>query len=305
MPKQKWANSLLKPSYNSPQLRLFQGSDLQKRMVLAQWSRRIFDVEMKLLGADVGFSSRRATTAIALLDGNQLHLARTGTAWERRVAQIPNDFRASVIAIDGPLLPRGADNHIHRVCEAAFIHSPFHNRCKPGLSHWGFGLQLRRASAEACAQFSQLLTSSLESDRNVHYDGPIVEAFPNAFLAVLIPEVELLSAPKLKRGGRFDWLYDQIATTGRLELILSKRLDTPDALWARLRAETDHELRAAFICLLTAAFAAQGTATIVGERTGGWFWLPSWSAWQDWAKQGLEGITDEMARKGYPLDEYR
>jgi len=40
----------------------------------------------------------------------------------------------------------------------------------------------------------------------------------------------------------------------------------PDAFWVRLRAEKDHELRAALICLLTAALAAQGTATIVGDR---------------------------------------
>jgi hypothetical protein len=93
---------------------------------------------VKLLGVDVGFSTRRATTAIALLAGNQLHLARAGTAWESRVAQIPSDFRASVIAIDGR---------------------------------------------------------------------------------------------------RFDWLYKQIATTGRLELILSKKMDMPDELWVRLRAE--------------------------------------------------------------------
>ena len=38
------------------------------------------------------------------------------------------------------------------LCEALFIRSPFHNRCKPGLSHWRFGLQLRRASAEAHAR---------------------------------------------------------------------------------------------------------------------------------------------------------
>jgi hypothetical protein len=38
--------------------------------------------------------------------------------------------------------------------------------------------------------------------------------------------------------------------------------------------------------------------------TGGWFWLPPWSAWQDWAKQGLEGAAERMALKGYSLDKY-
>jgi Protein of unknown function (DUF429) len=260
---------------------------------------------VKLLGVDVGFSTKRATTAIAVVDRNQLHLVRAGTAWESRSAKIPDGFRASAIAIDGPLLPLGADNHIHRLCEAVFIRSPFHNRCKPGLSHWGFGMQLRRASAEANAQFIQLLASSLESHKNVCYGGPIVEAFPNAFLAVLIPEAELVSAPKLKRGRRFDWLYEQIATTGRLELLLSKKLDMPDEFWVRLRTEKDHELRAALICLLTAALAAQGRAAMVGESTGGWFWLPPWSLWQAWARQGLEVAAKRMALKGYLLDEYR
>jgi hypothetical protein len=75
--------------------------------------------------------------------------------------------------------------------------------------------------------------------------GPIVEAFPNAFLGVLTSEVELLSAPKLKRGRRFDWLYEQITTTGRLEM--------PDELWLRLRTEKDRDLLEALICLLTAS----------------------------------------------------
>jgi len=260
---------------------------------------------VKLLGVDVGFSGKPGTTAIALLDGDQVHLARVGTSWESRAAQIPNDFRASVIALDGPLLPRGADNHIHRWCESVFVHAPFHNRCKPGLSHWGFGLQLRQATAVAYAQFDQILASSPQNHQNIHYAGPMVEAFPNAFFAVLIPEPELMSGPKLRRRRRFDWLYEQIATTGRLELTLSKKLRMPEQFWGHLRAEKDHELRAALVCLLTAALAAQGTATIVGESSGGWFWLPSWSLWQAWAKQGLEALAKKMAAKGRFLDDFR
>lgn len=40
-----------------------------------------------------------------------------------------------------------------------------------------------------------------------------------------MPEVEMLSAPKLKRGRRFDWLYEQMVKTGRLESVLAKILD--------------------------------------------------------------------------------
>jgi hypothetical protein len=51
-------------------------------------------------------------------------------------------------------------------------------------------------------------------------------------------------------------------------------VDLPEAVWRRLRVETDHALRAALICLLTAALAAQGTAAVIGDAESGWFWLP-------------------------------
>ena len=73
-----------------------------------------------------------------------------------------------------------------------------------------------------------------------------------------MPEVELLPPPKLKRGQRFDWLYERMVTTGRLESVLSKHLVLSDQVWNRLSSETNHEKRAALICLLTAALAANG-----------------------------------------------
>ena len=97
----------------------------------------------------------------------------------------------------------------------------------------------------------------------------------------------------------FDWLYEQIATTGRLESILATRLDLPREVWHRVRTERNHELRAALICLLTAAFAAQGVAEVVGELAGGWFWLPPGSLWQPWATEGNKSITERMALKGH------
>jgi hypothetical protein len=101
------------------------------------------------------------------------------------------------------------------------------------------------------------------------------------------------------------FLLQQMVTTGRLESILSQKLTMPDYFWLRLRAEGDHELRAALICLLTAALAAQGTAAIIGESSGGWFWLPPWSLWELWARQGLERVAKKMALKGDSLDEFR
>jgi hypothetical protein len=41
--------------------------------------------------------------------------------------------------------------------------------------------------------------------------------------------------------------------------------------------------------------ADKGTAAIIGETQGGWFWLPPWSLWEPWAKEGLEGAEKRMA----------
>lgn len=169
-----------------------------------------------LTGVDVGFSTIRLTTGIACLDGDRLSVERAGTSWESRESKIPSGFQPSVIAIDGPLLPLGTDQTIRRPVESLFIRAPFHNRCRPGLSHHGVGLELKQASGDTCTQFSRLLAASvLANAGTVCRKGPIVEVFPNAFLGVLMPEVELLAAPRLKRGRRFDVVPRQLCNALR------------------------------------------------------------------------------------------
>ena len=75
-------------------------------------------------------------------------------------SQNPSWVRPGVIVIDGPLVPLGHDQHIRRHVEFIFSRAPFHNRCKPGLSHSGVGFQFRRASNDAYAQFSPILAPS-------------------------------------------------------------------------------------------------------------------------------------------------
>ena len=248
---------------------------------MTEWS------QMKLMGVDVGFSKTNETTGIACLDGDTLRVACAGTEWEDRKTRILDGFRPTVIALDGPLVPKDAEPPVHRSCEFVFVHAPFNKRCKPGLSHFGTGLELRRATATACAQFSRFV------DRG----GQIVEAFPNAFLAVLLPE-HRFPAPKLKRGRRFSWLYDKALESGGLQSAFLNA-ELPDEVWQRLRADTNRERRAALICLLTAAFAAKGTAAVIGEPTGGWFWLPPCSLWEPWANRGLLIAAEVIANKGH------
>jgi len=251
---------------------------------------------MKLLGVDIGFSETRRSTSIACLNGEELTVWLARADSESRVSKIPDGFRASVIALDGPLLPPGSQQTMRRLCEAAFVRAPFHKRCKPGLSHWGLGLKLRNATAIASTQFCRFAEIPEQEGSGVTQNGPIIEAFPNAFLGVLTPEPTLQLAPTFKRGKRFDWLYDTTVGSGNLESKLTKELDLPDEVWSRLRVEKHHERRAALICLLTAAVAARGIATVVGEPAGGWFWLPPWSSWEPWAQDGLQKVLREIGK---------
>jgi hypothetical protein len=84
---------------------------------------------------------------------------------------------------------------------------------------------------------------------------------------------------------------------GKAGIAAVEKLGSARHVWNRLRSETDHELRAALIYLLTAALAEKGTAAIIGEAEGEWFWLPPWSLWEPWAKEGLESAEKRMALK--------
>jgi hypothetical protein len=116
----------------------------------------------------------------------------------------------------------------------------------------------------------------------------VVEAFPNLFLGVLVSEEDYARIPKLRRGQKFDWLYDHAKEN---LMCLRKYLRLPKCVWRRVLTENDHELRAALICLLTAALEAENKAVRTGEETGGWFWLPPLELWKSWA---IEAATEGL-----------
>lgn len=103
----------------------------------------------------------------------------------------------------------------------------------------------------------------------------------------MIPDKIYLTMPRLKHGRKFDWLYDRAIEGRRFEALLEylqlRRLDSLD----RCLREGDHERRAAFVCLLTAACALTSQAKVVGDAEGGAFWLPPKDLWESWALAAL------------------
>lgn len=252
---------------------------------------------MNVIGLDVGFSATRKSSGVAQLHRQVFRIERTSSSWTEQRAVLADGCIADVTAIDAPLLSKLTQ--VRRKCERVFTLGKFQKRCKPGMSHiQGTGMQLRRAGSKSADQFAQV-TSGEQPDVGFPQVWPgrnLVEAFPNAFLGVTLEEICYESMPSLKRGKKFDWLYDQCRKRRSLEHITSMiRLDSDNKVLNAIESTSNHEKRAALVCLLTAASVAAGRYTAVGEPAGGFFFLPPWDAWAAWSR---EEIKKQCIREG-------
>jgi len=243
---------------------------------------------MHLVGVDIGFSERRRSNGIAVLrDGELIRAERLSVS--QRDAALRELRDVDAVAIDAPLLPPGTADALPRYCERFFSLGLFQKRCKPGMSHIrGTGRRLREHGRRAAEQLlmARSFVTSNEPRQRIWPDAPIVEAFPNAFLGVVIPEDDYVTATKMRRGGKFDWLYERWIDRGLFRAV-AHAAQLPPEISARGEAETDHDIRAALVCLLTAAFAAQGTAVAVGQDDG-YFFLPPARLWAKWASDSID-----------------
>jgi predicted nuclease with RNAse H fold len=249
------------------------------------------------LGVDVGFSLTRKTTGLAWRIGEKVEVCLAGSSWASRQSALPKGVQFSIVALDAPVVvnDRGI---LPRACEAVFYRRPFWNRCRPGLSHHGRGLDLRRAGRDAVLQFSSVLMSG-QSISGPKPSLPVVEAFPNTFLGVLVPERDYHVIGRAGSQSKSDWLYDRTIECGALDRVLQRLgWNEPETL-DRLKSEKNHDKRAALVCLLTAGLAHAGDSTVVGDVAGGWFWLPPKTLWEPWALEGLEEAITRSRQQGF------
>jgi len=239
-----------------------------------------------LLGVDVGFSKSRASTGIAWYASGRFEAAAVKSDKEARLACLPSRFCADVAALDGPLVPQRSEGSSDspRYAERFLSRGAFQRRCKPGFSHFGTGLELRKASHIAASQVRNVVKANGRLAKpfcaGTH---SIVEAFPNAFLGVLLDEGVYAKSPKLKRGKKFDWLYEHAKENRALERVMLHVDFQPPGLLAAVQQEQHHEKRAAYVCLITAACVAANKITSIGDKDGGWIVLPPRALWADWS----------------------
>ncbi|OGQ26324.1 MAG: hypothetical protein A2138_25395 [Deltaproteobacteria bacterium RBG_16_71_12] len=236
-------------------------------------------------GVDVGLSFQAATTGICRTAPWILTTAYADRASRLAALQLKSGDRpVEVIAIDGPLLPGLAWSTVARAVESAFQRGSFQKRCKPGASHVaGTGQGLRRGGHDAAHHVLPFVSAGGPVTFPRVVPQNIVEAFPNAFLAVLLDDDQVKTGA-LQRGERFDVLYDVAAAKlGAVAASLGGGKFFPS-----FAAITDHDERAAAVCALTALGVANNSYVAVGDDAGGWFFLPAWKWWRPWAKAAID-----------------
>ncbi|MGB8628891.1 MAG: hypothetical protein WCD69_05805 [Xanthobacteraceae bacterium] len=164
---------------------------------------------MKVAGLDIGFSVTRRSAGVGLFDGQQVKIKHCYGI--DACSLIVRSGRYDIAAIDGPVVPKGYNINEARAVERLFCRGLFQKRCKPGMSHIpNTGVRLREEAGKA----ADLLFDVLDDPHDTSLfprvrKGPIIEAFPNAFLGVCLADDVFALMPSLQRGKKFDWLYEQ------------------------------------------------------------------------------------------------
>ncbi|WP_151904021.1 MULTISPECIES: hypothetical protein [Roseomonas] len=243
-----------------------------------------------VLGVDVGFSPKRRSSAVCRLDWDP-----GAVTWDiRRFRAIPAEQEATIrgvagkaglqaAAFDGPLRAGLDVIGRYRAAERMLTRRLGARIGKPGQASAPVGQALNTA-ANDCVRIV-LGGCSVEPARHAVciHDRAVVEAFPGAFLGVMLEDPGEVAAV---RSDRSDVFFRHLTANGTLETLLERllpgrRLDLP------LEGVTDHDDRAALVCALTALCVAAADFTAVGDADG-WIILPPWRFVRPWAWSDLE-----------------
>ena len=247
-------------------------------------------------GIDVGLTLKDPTSGVCRSGDRGLLLRHTYIDRFSRASQFENGERFDVLAIDAPILRIGQLVYEVRPCEKVFVWGAFQTRCKPGETQIrGTGQALRRGGCETAEQFASWLSkhSPFTIFPRIQHERDVIEAFPNGFLGVLLTDDAYAQMPRLNRNEKFDWLMDRCVDRQAFDGIRQLINWPDDDLWKALLSNSQHDERAALICAVTAACVWAGYYVAVGEKVGGYFFLPPWRLWQTWAKDALQANRND------------
>ncbi|GJD47154.1 hypothetical protein AFCDBAGC_5040 [Methylobacterium cerastii] len=248
-----------------------------------------------VLGVDVGCSPARKSGSVCRLDWLSDEVAwsfarfravepeRTDT-----IVRVAGAARLTAAAFDGPMR-QGLDIiGRYRAAERMLTRRLQPLIGKPGQSSAPIG-KLLNEHANACARIviDHCDLASAEQDIRIH-DKAVAEAFPSAFMGLLIDDPAALNA---RRGDRSDTFYMHLVSSGGIERLLRHFLPKR-SLRNPLTMVTNHDDRAALVCAFTALCVAAGDYTAVGDEDG-WIVLPPAALQPVWARALLQQNANE------------
>jgi hypothetical protein len=248
-----------------------------------------------VLGIDVGFSATRASSAVCRLDWDAVRITwairrfrAVPAEQEAAVRAIAGDVWLAAAAFDGPLRAGLEVIGRYRVAERMLTRRLQSKIGKPGQASAPVGKALNTA-ANHCAALVIKACQLAPATHAVRIDRKaIVEAFPSAFLGVMLRDPSTVTA---ERGDRSDVFFQHLTDRGALQLLLQHLL--PDRnLKQSLNGVVNHDDRAALICALTALAIAADDYTAVGDNDG-WIILPPRRFVRSWARSDLEANARE------------
>jgi hypothetical protein len=246
------------------------------------------NTNVNVAGIDVGLTLVDRTSGVCRTGSDGEVVTHTYIDRLSRAQALGGENSFQVLAIDAPVLPMHQLHYRPRACEKVFVWGAFQKRCKCGESQVrGTGQALRRAGVDTAHAFATDVAKGqcTRPFPRVFGEHNIVEAFPNAFIGVTLPEPAFESTPA--RGEEFDWLYDSW-TNRQIPNRLKAVLDwNRAAFWQAVNENGHHDERAALVCAMTALCVLRGVYVAVGEPSGGYFFLPPWQMWADWARDAI------------------
>lgn len=300
---------------------------------VAEAGIRVPSKVQRLLGIDVGFSSRHESLGYLVLDlepGGDRVQARIpeggfGTVRNARVTSL-HGFLSDTLprlldlvefdgaALDGPLTahdratPRTPGAYSYRPCEQVFLGGSIPNAIRPGGFLQPVGSQLHGATM---AIRDVLVRSGM---RYQPYEPlpalpsrTIVESFPKAFLGVLRPVAEGESRwfrdRGLARAARDPHMAREcfLARGGELPAPRRRLLDAGIDLdnTGLDAALADRDVAAAFVSALGAALYVLGLGSMLGDAMWGSFLLPAARLWEDGWRECIGQAMAQVPDRGY------
>ena len=244
------------------------------------------------LGIDVGYSQDGYTTGLCLITlehGHFLwHCLNTKSQKAQRLADlrglIPEGTTISAVGIDGPLTTDFQLIDRYRAADAFLSRGAFQKRCKPGAVDSPNG-QLLHYHATKLAK----LVLELNEEGYLHVEDAghpdrihqscFVEAFPNAFLGVLLKGAHYDQLKGTEQEKKSDQFWRVAVEDDLLLRDLIKHLVPQIDLDKSLATISDHDHRAAFVCALAGLCVAKNRYVSVGDPVDGNICLPPFNVW--------------------------